>query len=493
MTVTNARHRDRRTRPADQQGRRGDAGAATVTPLPAGQPDAVDPVDQVERAVLGGMLTSTSAIDDAIARLTSFHFRDPRHACIFAAITANYAGDAPTDARGVMLTLTDTGDLIRVGGAPYLAELVAGCANPASTGWYADRVARHAAAREVAILGARLSQAGQDADIDRIGKVYEQARELLATDPLDGVSGRPTGTTVDRFLHVEETEDDHDWLIPGLIERGDRVILTGAEGSGKSTFGRQVAVCAAAGIHPFTLEKIDPIRVLILDLENSERQLRRELRPLVIKAGDALDPTNLVIEVRLAGLDLHGGDDRPWLDKLVGTVRPDLIVTGPIYKMANGDPTEEKYAKAVVTCLDQLRERYACALWLEAHSPKAVAGVKRRPIEPYGASLWLRWPEFGIHLATEGDLEHWRGQREHREWPSLFMRGGAWPWTASSTELEVKFRQIKNARFAFGGPMTMRDIEVATAIPKSTVARILRHYAIEWAQFNARTPGEDDV
>jgi replicative DNA helicase len=166
----------------------------------------------------------------------------------------------------------------------------------------------------------------------------------------------------------------------------------------------QVAVCAAAGINPFTLEDIEPIRVLILDLENSEPQLRRALRPLAIQAGDQLDPKNLLIEVRLEGLNLLSTADRAYLDRLVANHRPDLLITGPIYKMADGDPTEEKSAKPIASTIDLLRARYGCAVWIEAHSAKPREGQKRRPIEPYGASLWLRWPEFAM----------WRRQRVFR-------------------------------------------------------------------------------
>jgi replicative DNA helicase len=462
---------------------------------PAPQPTAtVDPVEQAERAVLGGMLQSVRAIDDAVERITSAHFRNPANATIFRTIIAHYAGEQPTEPLAITISLGEQGELARVGGAGYIHGLLEANPNPASTGWYAAKVARHAAIRQIGVLGLQLDQAAQNADPDRVGVLFDQVRDLVATNPLDGLADVVRPARVDEFLAaMSDEEEEHDWIIPGILERTDRVILTGAEGSGKSTFGRQVAVQVAAGIHPFTTEKIDPVRVLIVDLENSERQLRRELRPLVIKAGAALDPANLLIQVRLEGIDLHRAEDRTWLDKLVGKAKPDLVVTGPIYKMASGDPTEERHAKSVTEALDQLRTKHGCALWIEAHSAKAVAGVKRRPIEPYGASLWLRWPEFGIHLSTDGDIEHWRGQREHRDWPSLLLRGGAWPWTPSHNELELKWRQIKNARFAFEGPMSIRDIEAVTGISKSTVARVLKHYRAEWDVFNARNPGEGDV
>jgi RecA-family ATPase len=40
-------------------------------------------------------------------------------------------------------------------------------------------------------------------------------------------------------------------VIPGLLERRDRLMLTGEEGLGKSYLLRQIAVMAAAGLDPF--------------------------------------------------------------------------------------------------------------------------------------------------------------------------------------------------------------------------------------------------
>ncbi|WFR68786.1 hypothetical protein P9139_18015 [Curtobacterium flaccumfaciens] len=54
--------------------------------------------------------------------------------------------------------------------------------------------------------------------------------------------------------------------------------MTGGEGAGKSYFSRQIAIAAAAGLHPFYNQQIEPIRVLAIDAENSEVQWARNAR-----------------------------------------------------------------------------------------------------------------------------------------------------------------------------------------------------------------------
>ncbi|MCL5460050.1 AAA family ATPase, partial [Loigolactobacillus coryniformis] len=75
----------------------------------------------------------------------------------------------------------------------------------------------------------------------------------------------------------------YDWLVPGFLERGDRLIVTAGEGGGKSTWLRQTALQVACGVHPWDPNVIVPARnVAIIDLENSQRQVSRrlaEMRP----------------------------------------------------------------------------------------------------------------------------------------------------------------------------------------------------------------------
>ncbi|WP_433621623.1 AAA family ATPase [Nocardia sp. CA-120079] len=134
------------------------------------------------------------------------------------------------------------------------------------------------------------------------------------------------------------------------------------------------------------------------------------------------------IEVRPAGIDRRTGDDRAWLERALD---PDLLVLGPLYKLHRMNPNEEQPVRGVVWVLDGLRERYGFALLTEAHAGKATTGDGRRNMSPIGASLWLRWSEFGFGLARAAedpgkgraeivDVVSWRGSREERDWPSNF-------------------------------------------------------------------------
>lgn len=242
------------------------------------------------------------------------------------------------------------------------------------------------------------------------------------------------------FLSVKDVE--FDWLVPGLLERGDRLILTGFEGLGKSMLVRQLAVCIAAGLHPFQpVRHFDPKRVLIIDCENSERQNRRKFQPIADAAtchGRRVPEGQLRIIHRPDGIDLTRDEDTEWLTERVTAHKPDALFIGPFYRLHNANMNDELPARKVMALLDKLRAMHGCAVITEAHAGHGEHG-KNRSTRPAGSSLLLRWPEFGFGLSPATDetpckgvnVGAWRGSRDaDREWPQGLVWGGKneMPW-----------------------------------------------------------------
>jgi hypothetical protein len=269
------------------------------------------------------------------------------------------------------------------------------------------------------------------------------AKHMIATVDMPLGAGVPSPSAAE-FLQGEDT---YNWLVEGLLERRDRLIITGGEGGGKSTLLRQLAVQFAAGIHPFRFHPTTPIRVLQVDVENSAPQIRRAIEPMMAVASErpGWNADNLRIEVRTDGLDLTQRHDSRWLLERVASNRPDVLITGPIYKLHAEDPNDELPARRVARVLDMIRDKYDCAIVLEAHAPHGQGGAARS-LRPFGSSLWLRWPEFGYGLKADREageinghpaavwFEAWRGARDQREWPARLSGDGRefWPWRDSA-------------------------------------------------------------
>jgi hypothetical protein len=253
------------------------------------------------------------------------------------------------------------------------------------------------------------------------------------------------------FLAVDDPP--RDWVVPDLLERGDRLIWTGFEGLGKSMIGRQIAVAAAAGLHPFRHETYPPKRVLFIDCENSERQGRRRFRNLERVArlkGQRVPDGGMHLIHRPSGIDLTTPDDAAWLLERVTAHRPDLLYIGSFYRLHMADTNDEPAARRVVQILDQARTKVDCALMVEAHSPHGSSGHERS-LRPVGSSLLLRWPEYGYGITPNPNAEvgpddrcrevlvkPWRGARDDVRWPKELIWSvvdGDWPWVDPNVAL----------------------------------------------------------
>jgi DnaB-like helicase N terminal domain/AAA domain len=402
------------------------------------QPDPHDTA--AEQAVLGAMMLSAAEAARCLAALSADDFYRPAHGTVFAAIRAMTREGTPVDAVTVAVRLEADGVIAKVGGAPYLHTLIASVPVVTNAGYYVPAIREKAVRRRLLEAGRRIVQMAAGPDADAHGLAERAVREAEAVRDA-GHAGDVTTPTVAEFL-AASSDDTYDWIVPGLLERGDRMILTGAEGLGKSTLFRQLAVTVSAGIHPFDHHAIEPRRVLVIDCENGPAHVRRKLRPLVIQAesiGRPVDEANLWIEVRPEGLDLAADKDVSWLLRRVAAIVPDVVTIGPLYRLAPRALNDDSDAAPVIATLNMIRARGACVL-LEAHSGHAIGAGGRRDLRPRGSSVFLGWPEFGYGIRSSDleeakmrrlvDMVSFRGDRDEREWPERLVAGGVWPWSA---------------------------------------------------------------
>ncbi|PBC71531.1 replicative DNA helicase [Streptomyces sp. TLI_235] len=378
--------------------------------------------------------------------LTDSDFYRPAHATIYAAYGALLEAGQPIDPITVTNRLQAQGDLGRIGGPGYLHTCIQAAERGANPEWIADHLRALALRRQLIQYGRDVVQAafdptgGDEAAAELAEQAVAQARTVR--DAGRAAEDQPVEDIHDFLAHPDE---GYDWVLPGLLERTDRIVWTAGEGGGKSVLQRQLAVCAAAGVMPFGGEPsaIGPQRVLVLDCENSARQSRRQYRALMNVAERQRTPVKrgqLHIDLRPEGVDLTRPDGRAWLMRRVEAVMPDLLIVGPIYRLHAGDPNSEELARKVTVVLDEARATAGCALSLEAHSPQGN-GMGPRALRPVGSSLWLRWPEFGYGLRPVEDQRTaeedrgrrvipWRGARDERSWPAFICQGheGGWPW-----------------------------------------------------------------
>jgi hypothetical protein len=403
----------------------------------------VDPPHDIsaEQAALGAMLTSAAAQETVRQALSPDDFYRQAHHIIFKIIVEMMRQGEPVDPITVNSKLAANGKTGVTGGAPYLHTLMAAVPTAASAGYYAVLVRQHAVRRRLIEAGTRIIQIGTSGDAE-LGSLTERAVQEVEQVRDSGLGTELSALTYREFLEQGENQPEYDWVVPGLLERGDRLVLTGTSGMGKSTLARQFSVQAAAGIHPFGGKQFEAARVFLLDCENGAGHIRRKLRPLIHQAAMAGQPVlehNLWIESRVDGIDLALDKDVSWLLRQIAAIAPDLFVVGPLYRLAPRALNDDSDVAPILSTLNLIRAKGSCVL-LEAHH--GHGGDMR----PRGSSALTNFPEFGLgmrwsadpqaQVVRTADLVHWRGDRDERQWPRALQAGGTWPWSAYQALLQ---------------------------------------------------------
>jgi replicative DNA helicase len=215
-----------------------------------------------EQSVLGGMLLSADAIGEVTETIAAGDFYKPAHQVIYDTILGMYGRGEPADPITVVAELDRTGELRRVGGAPYLHTLLQTVPTAANAGFYADIVAEKAQLRRLLQAGVRITQLGHT------GTHGADLAELLdrAQAALDAVTDtRPaTGYTLladmrtARMAALDDVQagrvepglptgyHDLDHLTGGL-KPGQLILIAGRPALGKSTVALDMA--RAASLH----------------------------------------------------------------------------------------------------------------------------------------------------------------------------------------------------------------------------------------------------
>lgn len=288
----------------------------------------------------------------------------------------------------------------------------------------------------------------------------EHVLETLTETLADAPSAQHMDTLgLDEVLAMEA--EPYKWVIPGMLARRDRLMLTGNEGSGKSFLMAQLALGAAYGVHPFEPggERYEPQRVLVLDVENDhEHQLSRTWHTMdtayrVLRRDDPITPDIRLVKVR--DIDLYSAVEAGEFIRTCVSVMPDLLLMGSLYKLAASSEEHERFARTVQSVVDKVRARTGAAVVIEAHAGHGFQG-NRNNGRPDGSSLWLRWPELGWWMKPMPgqaekrmrlhEIHRWRGDRIARDQvPGGLRMGGSGavlPWVGiPQDEWDVTYAQ----------------------------------------------------
>lgn len=276
----------------------------------------------------------------------------------------------------------------------------------------------------------------------------DEIMSTLITDLGTTQAHMTSGLSVVGFDDVFNAEDDlRPWIMPNMLRTNERMIITGPEGGGKSVLVAQMCLGAAMGINTLSaaFDKHEPLRVLMLDVENDRLQVRNNMRKVypVLKEMNDVQPNIEWVDIQ--HIDLADPVEQQKVIKLAKERQPQLMYMGSLYRLApEGEKVDAAFTNISRT-VDRIRAETGASVLLEAHAGHGL-GNDRNGMRPYGSSMWMRWPEFGFGMVRHNQsgniqLKNWRGHRsDDRNWPAGLRRGSVLPWQPiMSDEWEVLY------------------------------------------------------
>lgn len=235
--------------------------SALLEPGPDQGMDRLPPQDLgAEQGVLGGMMLSKDAIADVVEKLRSNDFYRPAHELIYEAIIDLYGRGEPADFVTVVDALREKGNLEKVGGAPYLADLIDAVPTAANAGFYAEIVAERATLRRLVEAGTRIVQLGFAADGGEVDAAVNEAQAQVysVTDRTKSEDYVKLSEVIEPTMDFIEMLQSRGGQVNGVptgfaefdeltqgLHPGQMIIFAGRPAMGKTTLGMDVMRSAA--------------------------------------------------------------------------------------------------------------------------------------------------------------------------------------------------------------------------------------------------------
>lgn len=276
----------------------------------------------------------------------------------------------------------------------------------------------------------------QGSDLDAIlARLTEDIALIDRTEDLAQLT-----VNLSEILAIPDTEQP--WILRGMFRQGERAMFTGMEGGGKSVLLAQITIGAAMGVHTLSQdwERHEPLRVLVLDVENSMIQVRNNARKIHPTLADMVGRHDAHLDwVNEPYIDLTNPVDAQRIVRLAKERQPQLMVMGSVYKLAAEGERADASFNAISRTVDRIRAETGAAVILEAHTGHGFNNDRSKGsgMRPDGSSKWMRWPEYGMGMVPMGkawknvvELVPFRGARDDAvEWPRGLQRGSFMPWT----------------------------------------------------------------
>ena len=213
-------------------------------------------------------------------------------------------------------------------------------------------------------------------------------------------------------------EDPNELIKRRFLCKGGAGILAAETGCGKSSFVMQIALHWGAGQACFGLEPTRPLKILLIQAENDDRDLQEEISGVCRGASDIgrLSATQIDVAkeaVKVISDTAHSGDDFIEMlhDVLEREPETDLVIVDPLFSFAGCNLTDqESVSHFLRNQINPLLQEHGVAMLFVHHTQKPPRSTTpnanfNTAYSYHGSAEIINWARFALILERFKDKE----------------------------------------------------------------------------------------
>ncbi|MFO0899315.1 MAG: AAA family ATPase [Pirellulales bacterium] len=231
-----------------------------------------------ETALLGSIMLKPDVLDEVRTMVGPNDFFDPgdgfdpARGILFAHLVAMHDDGLPVGDLAILVDrLNSSGDMERIGGMGFLAEVATSVPHAGNAAYYAKIIKKHAVKRRLVLVGQAVAMHAAN------GKAPEEILAQLAHD-VDWLTGETATENKFPILTSDELASADlkiTYLCEGVLVKGQPALLCGPMKTLKTTIMVALAFCLATGLKFLGKYAVPaPVRVLVMSGESGLATLR---------------------------------------------------------------------------------------------------------------------------------------------------------------------------------------------------------------------------
>lgn len=371
--------------------------------------------EQAERAVLGAILLGgDAALDRVLPFLRPEHFYATAHQKIYeACVRVHKDEEGRVDHVLIRSDLERAGDLEKIGGEAYLAQLAAQVPSSAGAEDYARIVREKHVSRSLIHVCTSIQSAAYEGGTDADELRARAADQLAALSDAGADEGSLVAPLVADLIAAPAPP--REWLIENWLRPKTTLVLYGSSYVGKTLLGYQMALATSRGEGKFLGHEVKggARETLVLIGENDPLDLRDAFLAMI--AGGGAPPTlrywDVFGERRRRPLATEAG--MAWLRSVVAANRSEVVVLDNAMSLVGGNLRDPDVATFVMEGLKRISKEMGTSFGFLMHTRKegSQGDEASRADKLYGCHEWLSYSDAAVYVGFENGDERDNGRR----------------------------------------------------------------------------------